>query len=151
MLVAIVWHGEQAWFFKLNGPPPAIARERATFLKFVESIHFDGDEVRYSPPADWQAQGSGFMRYETFRIASAGQKLELVVSTLAKPPGEMDDYMLANVNRWRSQLGLAPVKRSQLADQMSAHKLTDGQSATLVELVGKLPAGGGAPPFAPGK
>ncbi len=151
MLAAIVLHDAQAWYFKLNGPAAAIADEHDTFRTFIESVHFEGDNVRYSPPADWRPQGASGMRYETFRISAAGSNVELAVSNLVKPPGDIKEYLLANVNRWRGQLGLAAIEAAQLADQTSTVKLADDQTATLVELVGKLPAGGNAPPFAPGK
>ncbi len=151
MLAAIVPQNDRAWFFKLGGPAAALAEQREAFRKFIESVHFEGDEPRYAPPADWRAQGGAGMRHETFRIAAAGQTLELAVSTLVKPPGDAQAYLLANVNRWRGQLGLAPIDAAQLAGETSTARLSGGQSATLVDLVGKLQTGGNAPPVAPGK
>ena len=151
MLAAIVPKDRQVWFFKLNGPAEAVAKERDAFRTFIESVHFDGEQVLYTPPEDWRREPGAAMRYETFRISSAGQPLELAVTTLVKPPGDAEKYLLDNVNRWRGQLGLAPIEKAQLADQTSTVQLAGGQAATLVDLVGKLQAGRNAPPFAPGK
>ncbi len=151
ILAAIVPEAEQAWFFKLSGPAEAVAQEREAFGKFIQSVHFEAGEPRYSPPADWRAQGAAGMRFETFRIPSDGRTLELAVSTLVKPPGDAQKYLLDNVNRWRNQLGLAPIGPDELTGQTSSVKLAGGQTATLVDLVGKLQSGGNAPPFAPGK
>jgi hypothetical protein len=151
MLAAMVPQDRQVWFFKLNGPAEAVANQRDAFRKFIESVHFDGEKVLYTPPEDWRREAGAAMRYETFRIPSTGQPLELAVTTLVKPPGDAEKYMLDNVNRWRGQLGLAPIEKTQLADQTSTISLAHGQQATLVDLVGKLQAGRNAPPFAPGK
>ncbi len=150
MLAALVPQGKQAWFFKLTGPAAAVAGQREAFRKFVESVTFEGDAVHYVPPDSWQSEPGAGMRYETFRIPAAGKMLELGVTTLVKPPGNDREYLLANVNRWREQLGLAPLGPKQLSGETVEVPLAGGQTATLVDLAGKLQAGG-APPFAPGK
>jgi hypothetical protein len=156
MLGAIVPQATQAWFFKLTGPAPAVAALREPFHKFVESVRFVGGEPRFDPPDDWQPQGPSGMRHETFRIPAAGsaagdKPLELAVTTLVKPPGDERGYLLANVNRWRNQIGLPPIDAAQLADQCERVTLASDMTATLVNLVGKLQSGGMTPPFATGK
>ena len=150
MLAAIVEHGDRGWFFKLTRPVAAVGAHVDAFKKFAESIHFEGDEPR-TPPEDWQAQGPSGMRHETFQIPADGKPLELAISSLPKP-AEGTDFLLSNVNRWRGQLGLAPVAAEQLDEQTNRLKLSDGGVATLVVLVGKLQSGGpmGPPPSAAG-
>ncbi len=109
MLAAYVPHGTQAWFFKLAGPAAAVAKLAAAFRKFVATVRFEGDVPHYEAPADWQPQGGNPFRHETFRIPNAGQPLELVVSKSAGAGDDEQGYLLANVNRWRSQMGLAPL------------------------------------------
>ena len=43
--------------------------------------------------------------------------------------------LLANVNRWRSQLGLAPLTESALANQVQSLDVADGK-ATLIDMKG---------------
>ena len=107
MLAAIVPHADEGWFFKLTGPAPAVADQREAFGKFIASVHFDEGEPRYAVPADWQAQGSAGMRYETFSIPSGEGNLQLAVTRLVKPPGDEQTYVVANINRWRRPNGLA--------------------------------------------
>jgi hypothetical protein len=58
----------------------------------------------------WTESLSGGMRYATIKPAVAG-KLDVSVVVLPGPAGGE----LANVNRWRGQIGLAPVDEATLA------------------------------------
>ena len=62
--------------------------------------------------------------------------------------GDLQKYVLDNVNRWRQQLNLAPVTAEELASTTKPLKI-DGREATLVSLVGKGSGGMGGAPFAP--
>jgi hypothetical protein len=35
---AILYHGDEAWFFKLNGPDAAVASQKVAFLEFLKSV-----------------------------------------------------------------------------------------------------------------
>ncbi|HEX4144091.1 MAG TPA: hypothetical protein VHY91_11200 [Pirellulales bacterium] len=127
---------EAAWFFKLSGPVAAVAAQTEAFEKFVSSVHFVDDAPQYDPPADWQPQGAGPMRYETFVIPGE-QRLELAISTFPKLEADETAFLLANVNRWRGQLGLGQIGEDELAGSTRQLPLAEG-TATLVDLVGKL-------------
>jgi hypothetical protein len=59
--------------------------------------------LKWSLPKGWsEAPGGGTMRFATFKAPYAG-KLEATVVVLPGPAGGE----LANVNRWRGQIGLA--------------------------------------------
>jgi hypothetical protein len=141
---------QMAWFFKLAGPVVAVHNQAGDFHKFVESVHFAGGKPQYEPPAEWKARGPGQMRYETFEIPVGGDEkpLELSVTTLPRGDQEEAAFLLANINRWRGQMGLAPISEQQLAEGTVRLTLADG-TATLVSLVGKLQQTGRSPPFAP--
>jgi hypothetical protein len=139
---------EAAWFFKLSGPAEAVSAQDAAFEKFVSSVHFVDGVPQYDPPADWQPQGKSSMRYETFVIPGE-RRIELVVSTFPKLENDETAFLLANINRWRGQLGLVPIGAEGLAGSTRRLPLTDG-SATLVSLlVGKLKQTGMGSQFAP--
>ena len=50
------------------------------------------------------------MRFATFRAAREGKAIDIVVSQF---PGDVGG-LLANVNRWRQQVGLEPVDEAKL-------------------------------------
>lgn len=65
--------------------------------------------VRWTLPSGWQErQGGGDMRYAT--LTPPGAKAEVTVVRLSGPAGGE----LANVNRWRNQLGLPPLGEPEL-------------------------------------
>ena len=66
--------------------------------------------LQWTLPAGWTAKLEGGMRYATLRPATPG-KVEVSIVMLPGPAGGE----LANVNRWRGQLGLAPVDEAGLA------------------------------------
>jgi hypothetical protein len=150
MLGAIVPRGERGWFFKLTGANEVVAKETDKFTAFIESIQFgEGDDADpvWKLPEGWTQEPGKEMRFATIRIATDEQPLELTVIPLPMPP---TDGMLSNINRWRGQLGLAPVDDAGLAKDSTVVKLADG-TATLVNLVGKSGAGAPmSPPFAGG-
>jgi hypothetical protein len=38
VLGAILYHGDEAWFFKLNGPDAAVASQKPAFLEFIKTV-----------------------------------------------------------------------------------------------------------------
>lgn len=66
--------------------------------------------LRWTLPAGWkEAPGGGAMRYATLTAPVTG-KLEVTVIRLPGPAGGE----LANVNRWRNQIGLPPLSEADL-------------------------------------
>lgn len=69
-----------------------------------------GASLKWTLPAGWTQDAGSGMRYATIKAPTPG-KLDISVVVL---PGAAGGE-LANVNRWRGQLGLAPVEESALA------------------------------------
>ena len=151
-LAALVPHGEQTWFFKLTGPDKAVAAREADFRKLVGSVRFSGPQARpeWTVPEGWtQASGGGEMRFATLQTKSDGESLEATVIPLPSAEGDFDEYVLANINRWRNQLGLEAIGANDLPENTTRIALPEGNGeATLVNLAGEAAQGGG-PPFAP--
>ncbi|MEO8499176.1 MAG: hypothetical protein ABI614_29275 [Planctomycetota bacterium] len=146
MLGAVVPRGEFGWFFKLTGANEVVAQQADKFTAFVESIQFgEGDEAdpQWQLPEGWKQEPGEGIRFATIKIQTDEQSLELTVIKLPMPPTE---GMLSNINRWRGQLGLAPIDDAGLAKETTAVTLA-GTTATLVNLVGK--SGAIAPMAAP--
>ena len=92
-----------------------------------------GADLSWTAPATWQSRPASAMRKATFIIpgASAGEQAELAVTAF---PGDVGG-LLANVNRWRGQLQLAPVDASSLHSTLT-HLDINTLHVELVELVG---------------
>jgi hypothetical protein len=87
------------------------------------------------------------MRHATIEIQTPKQPLELTVTPLKKGEGEFADYVLANVDRWRQQLGLPPTTKAELfgavgrSGDLVVLKLRGGEEALVVDLIGQREAG----------
>jgi hypothetical protein len=152
MLGAIVPQAERTWFFKLTGPDAAVLQQVEPFVNLIRSIRFpDGQaEPAWTLPADWKQEPGSGMRFATLRIPSKGEVLELTVIPLPSD-GDSQAAALANVNRWRGQLSLAPTTQEALAKESVTVELEEGVKATVVNLVGKRSGNRmGAAPFAGG-
>lgn len=68
-------------------------------------------EPMWDTPASWQEQTASRMVLKSFQISNAKGKATASISTF---PGEVGG-VLANVNRWRGQLGLDPIQEADLA------------------------------------
>ncbi|HEX3657892.1 MAG TPA: hypothetical protein VHV55_19040 [Pirellulales bacterium] len=148
MLAAVVLHARQGWFFKLTGPPKAIEDQATAFRKFVESLHFVRSLPKWELPSGWREEPGTAMRFATIRVPSAEHSLELSVINLPNDNEDKDQYLLANINRWRSQLGLPPTVSAELPKQITTLKLKEGE-ASLVDFEGEMASGGGmGGPFA---
>lgn len=149
-LGAIVPLAPQGWFFKLTGPADAVAAQQAAFTAFLKSVHFAEGKPSWTLPEGWQERPGDQIRFATLVIPSEGKPLELSVTALPSAGGDDENYVLANVNRWRGQLRLPAIAKEQLPDESTQLEL-DGATATLVNLAGHAAPGTmGRPPFASG-
>jgi hypothetical protein len=87
------------------------------------------DLPQWEVPEGWKPKAATTMRLASFVVGADGD-----LSVVALGPGA--GGTLANVNRWRGQLGLSPVSEAELATTTTSLALAGGQSATLVELTG---------------
>lgn len=146
MLAAYIVHGDKAWFFKMTGPKDAVAEQEPTFRELLESVRFaDGSqEPTWSLPAGWEQRAGSSMRFATL-VAPSDPELETSVIPLPYDDADGQQYALANLNRWRGQLQLAPIGPVELIQQTEQLEI-DGNPAVYANLVGKMAEGG--PPFA---
>jgi hypothetical protein len=78
--------------------------------------------LQWSLPKGWsESQGGGTMRFATFKAPYAG-KLEATVVVLPGPAGGE----LANVNRWRGQIGLQMLDEAGLTKARTVLKTKAG-------------------------
>lgn len=77
--------------------------------------------LKWALPQGWSSTKGEGMRYATFKTPIAG-KVEGTVVVLPGPSGGE----LANVNRWRGQIGLGPLEENALAKTRKALKTKAG-------------------------
>lgn len=148
MLAAILPAGNQAWFFKVVGPIPAIEKREKELNDFFASIKFaDDGKPKWTLPADWKEGAGNAMRAATILVPAEGKPLDLSVTVLPWT-GTADD-LLRNVNRWRGQLQLQPVGAQQVAEFTRETKAGD-RPMTIVDLRGHFAGSGMTAPFAGG-
>lgn len=158
MLSAIVLHTPNFWFFKMVGPVDTVGQQLDDFNALIRSIHFGDDgKPAWKLPKGWRqlpASGEGFAaRFATLQIgeqAGGGKALEVAVTSL--PAGGIEALVM-NIDRWRGEMGLGPVKtREELAETITSVKTDGGDTAFLVNLEGQFKAGGmGRGPFVSGE
>lgn len=162
-LAALAEHGGQTWFFKMRGEADLVAGEKQRFIAFLKSIDFHHNhEEAASPsvtakpaapvdspkpaagspqwtiPAGWNPESPGPMVQLAFGV-SGGQE-EAAKVTVSSFPGDVGG-VLANVNRWRGQVGLEPVEASGLAQVTSKLDLATG-GAIVADMTGQDPRTG---------
>lgn len=90
------------------------------------------DAPKWNAPAEWVETAPRAMIFKSFSVSGgAGAKAEITVSFLRGEGGGL----LANVNRWRGQLGQGPIEPGQL-DAMTESLATLDGTATLVDFMG---------------
>jgi len=148
LLTAMVAHAERTWFFKLMGPAQVVAGNQPAFERFLSTVHFtDGaaEPMTWQAPEGWQREESPVKdRLVTYRV---GPKEGGALFTITSFEGSMGG-LLANVNRWRKQIGLRPTSEVRLAKLVKVIRI-GGTAGHLVALAGP---GAGAdsstvPPF----
>lgn len=94
-----------------GGPPDGVA---AADLPFT-----------FSAPSEWQSAPVGPFAKLTYRVSQDGQAGEITVSSLSAAANDL----LANVNRWRGQIQLAPLTPADLASQVRSIELGSVQGS----------------------
>jgi hypothetical protein len=141
---------DKSWFFKLSGDDPTVEAQKPAFLEFLKSVRFLEDaptqaaasqpgistnsedgmpEFKWSVPQNWKKLPSGQMQVAKFAVPEqAGAKAEVSVSVFPSDTGGT----LANVNRWRKQLGLNEVDEKGMQSCVTGLDVVPG--AVLVNL-----------------
>lgn len=164
-LAAILPAGEMTVFFKMTGENALVAEQKPQFLAWLKSVDTGGGESApeasaapssasapassstaaasapsasadglpaWQVPTGWKAAGPKPMRLASFDIPDAAGTGDVSISKLNGDGGGL----LANVNRWRGQVGLPALEASALAANSKSVPTAGGEPATWVELVG---------------
>lgn len=137
------------WFFKMAGDAATVTAQKDTFVGFLKSVHFHAPgeshdhgaepatstptsttKSEWRAPASWTEAAPGMMQQAKFLVAgSDGARAEVAVSIFPNDAGGV----LANVNRWRGQLGLGPITQGDLPGLISMRESASGP-LTVVDL-----------------
>jgi hypothetical protein len=152
-ILAVIQHRDNvAWFYKMTGDSALVGKEKTAFIDFLKSLvfststghaHHDRDhdagptgKPSWSAPAGWKSVDGAQFLAAKFEVAGANNAQATVnVSTSVGDGGGL----LANVNRWRAQLGLAPVSEADLAT-LAVPVSADNGKAVMVEFSGERSA-----------
>src|SRR5262249_14131895 len=92
--------------------------------------------IRYQVPPGWKETGpyvkDGIRVLTSFQVAEGGHRAEATVLPLGGPTGSQ----LANVNRWRGQVGLGPISQGQLSRDPPREVEVAGGSGIYLDLAG---------------
>jgi len=159
LLVAMLTRDTMSWFFKITGDDACVTSQKKHFLEFLKSVSFvenAPDQTRgasmttvtvspngpgapnenansiWTVPPGWQSiPPAQFLLVEYSVSGPNGAKAEVNVATMGGEGGGL----LANVNRWRGQIGLGAVGENDLPQFAQPLDVSGGQ-ATLVDLTG---------------
>ena len=151
IVTAFAHRGGASWFYKLQGPEAVVAAQKPVFVEFLKTVRVKEEattpaiaaapaaevaenaaaepQFKWKVPEGWQTLAAGQMQVAKFAVpARDGAKAEVFVSVFPSESGGT----LANVNRWRRQLGLEAVDEEGLKPLVSS--IEGAAGAQLVDL-----------------
>ena len=158
ILAAITRRDGVAWFFKMTGDDGLVAEQKSAFVLFLKSVSFaaattqaqlppshppiDGGSSMMAPaampaasalgnpnwdvPSGWKEVPGGQFLVAKFLLTGAANAQAAV--NVSKSPGD-GGGLLANLNRWRGQLGLGPLAEIDLAKEIQPLDLPGGKAS----------------------
>ena len=90
-----------------------------------------GAALVWTAPAHWTAKPAGAMRKGSYTIKGDGGEADLSITAF---PGDVGGD-LANLNRWRGQIGLAPITQAEF-ETSTQHVDRNGLHLTVVDITG---------------
>jgi hypothetical protein len=94
----------------------------------------NGSPLRFDAPPSWHEKPASGMRKASFSVADGTQLADVSVIDFPAAAGPMMANPLANVNRWRGEVGLPQVTEDELPHVTEPVEI-DGKSATFVDAV----------------
>jgi hypothetical protein len=146
IFVAMLTRGDMSWFFKMAGEDAFVASQKGKLIQFLKSVSFpqnapeamaavpptndDSPGSIWTVPSSWQPMPPAQFLLAEFSIPGAdGAKAEVNVAEMEGDGGGI----LANVNRWRGQIGLGPIDEKDLSKLSRTFDTPEGKE-TLVRI-----------------
>jgi len=162
-ILGVIQHRDDAvWFFKMTGDTDLVEQQKPAFITFLKSVSFTAaaptrlpashpsignmgmstaaapgpisgeGKPNWQVPAGWQEVPGGQFLIAKFTIA--GDSGAAAAVNVSGSPGE-GGGLVGNVNRWRGQLGLAPLSEPEVNKSVASIDVQGGK-ASLVDLSG---------------
>jgi hypothetical protein len=129
IVAAIAPGGTSALFFKMRGNADLAEAQKPDFIKWVAAVcneqpesrspqmaamasqNSGAPQIKWNTPEGWTEIPPSSMRYASFSVSGEdGAKIDISIVTFPGEGGSDAD----NVNRWRGQIGLAPLDGKQI-------------------------------------
>lgn len=130
MLAAILPGEGRNWFFKMTGAPDQVAPQFENFVNFLKSVSLKAGQPTWELPDSWTQESGSSMRFATLKVKDTDPQVELSVIPLPSS-GELNQDLLSNINRWRNQVGQAPITESGLKAAAGTAPALDHELFTL--------------------
>jgi len=142
IIAAMMTTSEATLFFKMRGNADLTSAQKGEFLKWVAAVcdaqtqtgspqmaaappqqqTNSAPPIKWTTPEGWAEVPPSSMRYASFSApADEGGKIDISVVTFPGDGGSDAD----NINRWRGQMGLAPVDANAVTSQIAPLKTGD--------------------------
>jgi len=140
IVAAMMTTSSATLFFKMRGNAELTEAQKGEFLKWVAAVcdaqtktgaaqmaaappqTTSAPAIKWTTPAGWAEVPPSSMRYASFSApADEGGKIDISVVTFPGDGGSDAD----NINRWRGQMGLAPVDANAVTSQIAPLKTGD--------------------------
>jgi len=145
IIAAMLTTADATLFFKMRGNAELSEAQKGDFIKWVAAVcdaqtqtgppqmaaappqTTNAPQVKWTTPAGWTEVPPSSMRYASFSApADDGGKIDISVVTFPGDGGSDAD----NINRWRGQMGLAPVDANAVTSQVTPLKTEDTTFST---------------------
>jgi hypothetical protein len=145
IIAAMVTTDNATLFFKMRGNADLAEAQKGDFIKWVAAVcntqtqagpsqvaaappqTTSAPPIKWKAPEGWTEVPPSSMRYASFSASSdEGGKIDISVVTFPGDGGSDAD----NVNRWRGQMGLAPVDANTVTSQVAPLKIEDTTFST---------------------
>lgn len=122
VVTAFVHRSDASWFYRFSGDAEVVTAQKPAFLTFLKSVRLkeaaaaseaapETSGFKWEVPKGWKSLAAGQMQVAKFAVPERGAaKADVAVSIFPSDTGGM----LANVNRWRRQIGLGDVIPEEL-------------------------------------
>lgn len=104
-----------------NKPAPAAADSGMRVLPGMKEAANKAGEVSYSVPEGWEELAPSGIRKANLKVPGENGSAELTVLTF---PGDVGGR-LANINRWRGQIGLSEVTAEELTEFAESYSISN--------------------------
>ncbi len=145
IVAAMVTTGTSTLFFKMRGNTDLTEAQKGDFIKWVAAVcnaqnqtgppqmaaapppDSSAPRIHWKAPEGWTEVPPSSMRYASFSApAEEGGKIDISIVTFPGEGGSDAD----NINRWRGQIGLAPIDASAVTSQVAPLKTADTTFST---------------------